>query len=85
MFLLQANTVADRCYFGFRLILLLSGAAIIVEHCDAATAYPPSKGFLSFEEELQSVKDANQNLGADVIGVSVNWARSVLEVRVMEQ
>ena len=63
----------------------------MVEHCDArypdgVTAPSPGspKGFLLLEEEIEAVIAANGVDGPDSstsIGISINWARSVLERR----
>ena len=61
-----------------------AGASLLVEHCDAFTpAFPPVKGFLTFEEELAAVRGARAALGegGSSLGFCVNWARSVLESR----
>ncbi|MFC7624089.1 DUF4862 family protein [Microlunatus sp. GCM10028923] len=52
-----------------------SGAAILLEHCDAVMAgHEPEKGFLALADELSVARD----LG---LGVVINWARSVIETR----
>jgi len=66
------------------------GAALVVEHCDSAEGarlrqHAASKGFLTMPEEVAAVKMAlaastNPQTAAP-LGVSVNWARSVLETR----
>lgn len=51
---------------------------VVVEHCDAWTdAHPVQKGFLAQDVELDVA-------GATGVGVSVNWARSVIETRDVE-
>lgn len=51
---------------------------VVVEHCDAwTTAHPVQKGFLSQAAELDVA-------GATGAGVTVNWARSVIESRDLE-
>lgn len=61
------------------------GAALLVEHCDAAGPHPPSKGFLSLEQELSALTGAVTALAAQPaaapLGLVLNWARSVLESR----
>jgi hypothetical protein len=53
------------------------GARPVLEHCDAASSrYPPVKGFLQLEQEIEAVLTA----GTDA-GIAVNWARSVIEGR----
>ncbi len=53
------------------------GADLVIEHCDAWNpAHPPQKGFLSLDDEMVAVAAA----GVDV-GISINWARSVIETR----
>lgn len=52
-----------------------SGAAILIEHCDALVpGHEPEKGFLSLADELAVARE----LG---LGVLINWARSVIETR----
>lgn len=51
------------------------GAAIALEHCDAAVAgHEPAKGFLPLEAELRA-------LDGLPMGVVINWARSAIELR----
>ena len=62
------------------------GAEILLEHCDQGGLLPdvkPQKGFLSFTEELEAINSANAALSGNStkIGVSINWARAVLETR----
>ncbi|WP_104176484.1 DUF4862 family protein [Cryobacterium sp. Y50] len=58
-----------------------SGAKLVVEHCDAPVpGQTPSKGFLSQSAELEAVGTALRNSSTE-FGVSVNWARSVIEAR----
>jgi hypothetical protein len=53
------------------------GARPVLEHCDAATSrYPPVKGFLQLEQEIEAIVAASTGAG-----VTVNWARSVIEGR----
>ncbi|MGG5173879.1 DUF4862 family protein [Pseudarthrobacter sp. J1763] len=53
------------------------GALPVLEHCDATSnARLPVKGFMQFEQEIEAVVAADSG-----IGVSVNWARSVIENR----
>lgn len=54
-----------------------SGAALVIEHCDAARDdHPAEKGFLDLEDEIVAIRRS----GVD-IGLSLNWARSVIEGR----
>lgn len=58
-----------------------SGAKLVVEHCDAPVpGRTPSKGFLSQSAELEAVSTAIRH-SSTPFGVSVNWARSVIEAR----
>jgi hypothetical protein len=66
------------------------GAVLVVEHCDAAppsevaaSKHAPIKGFLSLTEEIEAVRAVNAAAPAGQlpVGVSINWARSVLETR----
>ena len=62
-----------------------SGAEIVVEHCDERGGLAPVKGFLPFADELAAVAGAMREGGSDEgaarVGISINWARSVLETR----
>ena len=54
------------------------GAAVLVEHCDALIpGQIPAKGFLTLAEEI----DALSALPGAPIGLSLNWGRSLLELR----
>ncbi|HLN24266.1 MAG TPA: DUF4862 family protein [Patescibacteria group bacterium] len=56
-------------------------AHLVVEHCDAWRAdLQPTKGFLDAGDEIAAVCAANAASGA-MIGIAVNWGRSVLEAR----
>lgn len=55
------------------------GAEVVVEHCDDARGPAPVKGFLPLADELAAVAGALAAPRATPVGVSVNWARSVLE------
>lgn len=56
-----------------------SGAALVVEHCDAVRpGHEPAKGFLPLEQELTAIASARARTGAD-IGSSINWGRSAIE------
>ena len=58
-----------------------SGAHITLEHCDALTdSHAPEKGFLSLEEEIEAVS-AVTGVSHVGVGVTINWARSVIEAR----
>lgn len=58
----------------------LAGARLLVEHCDAPTDGPVSKGFLTLADELAAVAGLTTRDGA-AVGVSVNWGRSAIEGR----
>ena len=66
------------------------GAELVVEHCDAAAPERiPAKGFLTLDDEISAVVAANAALRSRFpestkIGISINWARSVLETRSAE-
>jgi len=54
------------------------GTAVIVEHCDAFVPnQAPAKGFLSLEQEIDVLK----TLAGSPIGLSLNWGRSLIELR----
>lgn len=56
------------------------GAQIVLEHCDSYVAgQTPSKGFQTLEDEAEAVHRANSSGG--VLGMSINWGRSVIEQR----
>lgn len=56
------------------------GVALSLEHCDAPRGHGvPQKGYLSLDDELRAVAAAGRT--ATTIGHTVNWARSVIEVR----
>ena len=56
------------------------GIRVTVEHCDALSDHPPQKGFLSMRAEIAAVHAAASSAATD-LGVTVNWARSVIEKR----
>lgn len=58
-----------------------SGAQLVIEHCDWHGGVDPVKGFLSIEEELSALTDANAAVSPRAGLMSINWARSVLETR----
>lgn len=63
----------------------LFDAEILIEHCDQGGLLKdvkPQKGFLSFDEELEAINTANKIItDGNKIGVCINWARAVLEIR----
>jgi len=55
------------------------GAALLVEHCDAAVpGREPDKGFLRIEDDVLAVKLSK---GTTPAGVAINWGRSALDAR----
>lgn len=57
------------------------GAHITLEHCDALTdSHAPEKGFLALDEEIEVVSAVTADSHVEV-GVTINWARSVIEAR----
>lgn len=64
------------------------GARLVVEHCDAPSPHPAPKGFLTIEAEIAAIKTANENAElvskSGAVGITINWARSVLETRDLE-
>lgn len=55
-----------------------SGTEVLLEHCDAfVPGQTPAKGFLTLDEELTALHRIEDN----PIGISLNWGRSLLEVR----
>ena len=77
---------ADRESFLMSLLELASwewgNTNILIEHCDAFTKENPNpqKGFLSIENEISAIKQANDKCGSN-IGILINWGRSVIEDR----
>lgn len=58
-----------------------SGAKLVIEHCDSGRLTEKvAKGFLSIEEELMCISNLSNRHGVDV-GMTINWGRSVIEVR----
>lgn len=56
-------------------------ARLVIEHCDANNGvHQPAKGFLAQQIEIEAALTVNHLAGTN-IGVSVNWARSVIEAR----
>jgi len=54
------------------------GAEVLLEHCDAfVVGQTPAKGFLTLGEEIATLK----GLTDSAIGLSLNWGRSLLELR----
>ncbi|EIC83095.1 DUF4862 family protein [Serratia sp. M24T3] len=54
------------------------GTEVLLEHCDAyVLGQTPAKGFLTLDEELTVLT----SLADMPIGISLNWGRSLLEVR----
>lgn len=59
-----------------------NGAALLVEHCDAAVpGRAHDKGFLRMEDDALAVKLSE---GPAPIGLAVNWGRSAVETRSAE-
>lgn len=58
-----------------------SGAELVIEHCDSGRlSITPVKGFISIEEELAAILAVKTKHSID-IGMTINWARSVIEAR----
>lgn len=58
-----------------------AGAAITIEHCDALVEdHAPEKGFLSLDDEIDTVRQLAPATSTPV-GITINWARSVIETR----
>ncbi|WP_213765587.1 DUF4862 family protein [Caballeronia sp. dw_19] len=54
------------------------GCAVTVEHCDAyVEGQTPQKGFLTLDQELNVLN----GLTGSPVGMSINWGRSLIEVR----
>jgi len=54
------------------------GAAVMVEHCDAfVEGQAPQKGFLTLTQEIAVLR----GLAGSPIGLSLNWGRSLIELR----
>ena len=55
---------------------------VIVEHCDAFNKKNtnPKKGFLSIDEEIETLRFINNKWNTD-FGIVINWGRSVIEYK----
>jgi hypothetical protein len=54
------------------------GCAVMVEHCDAFSPdRPPAKGFLPLADEIRVLRE----MAGSPIGLSLNWGRSMIELR----
>lgn len=56
------------------------GAKLVIEHCDSGRQDNPVKGFLSIDEEIESILEVNKNT-ANPIGLTINWGRSAIEAK----
>ncbi len=56
------------------------GSKLVIEHCDSGREDNPVKGFLSIDEEIESVLEVNENV-KNSVGLTINWARSAIETR----
>jgi hypothetical protein len=54
------------------------GAKLVIEHCDSGRVKDSVKGFLSLDEEIEAINQVNKECNI-AIGITINWARSVLE------
>ena len=55
------------------------GAKIVIEHCDShRDGHPHEKGFMSIDDEINTLLSFSD---ASDIGLTINWARSVVEGR----
>ena len=58
------------------------GCAVMLEHCDAFLAgQKPAKGFLHLHHEIEALKSVT----GSPVGLSLNWGRSLIEVRKPER
>ncbi|MGP7959562.1 DUF4862 family protein [Sanguibacter sp. A247] len=56
----------------------LTGADVVIEHCDALVAgQEPAKGFWTLEDEITALLDH----GHPALGLMLNWGRSAIEGR----
>ena len=54
------------------------GCAVLLEHCDAyIPGQKQAKGFLSLQQEIEVL----ERIAGSPVGVSINWGRSLVEVR----
>ena len=54
------------------------GCSVLVEHCDAfVEGQKPAKGFLKLDEEIRALS----GIAGSPIGLSLNWGRSMIELR----
>lgn len=56
------------------------GVELVVEHCDSGREKNSVKGFLSLDEEIEAILEVNKTTTTP-IGLTINWARSVIETR----
>ena len=61
------------------------GSKIVIEHFDAAYEYNPipKKGFLTLEEEIDTIIEINEKYDSNC-GIVINWGRSVIEFKNVE-
>ena len=58
------------------------GATLMLEHCDCyIEGQSGSKGFLSLSQEIEAIKTVNRQHAVNPIAMTINWGRSVLEMR----
>ncbi len=79
----QRHSESSKEHFHSSLATLLDwdwyGAKVLVEHCDTLTQnHTPTKGFLTVEEEIEAINQANTN-AKNTAGIMINWGRSVIE------
>jgi hypothetical protein len=56
------------------------GAKLNIEHCDSGRVKNPVKGFLDIDEEIEAILEVNRTYNLN-IGITINWARSVIEYK----
>ena len=58
-----------------------AGAALVIEHCDAAVPdHEAVKGFLPLHEEVRLI-DELRGTATTALAITINWARSAIEFR----
>jgi len=85
-FINNEQLYADKEYFILSLREILSWewgkTKLLIEHCDAfgKQNQKPQKGFLSIEDEIESILNLDLKFSSN-IGIVINWGRSAIEYK----
>ena len=86
----QGNINANKELFFISLSEIISwdwfGSKIVIEHFGAANDHNPvpKKGFLTLEEEIDVINEINEKYASNC-GLVINWGRSVIEFKNVEE